>query len=80
MKKVKCRICQCEIYAKYNQIDSLNESTKFCDLFTTKKKVIKYISELSSSPSEDINTEIYLTCEHSHVGKYYCKVDEKEDK
>jgi len=77
MKKVKCKTCGCEIYAEYNPIDALNDSKKFCDYFVTKKKVVKYFSELDENPSTDVNTGIYLTCEHAHVGKYYCKIEEK---
>lgn len=77
MKKVRCKTCGCEIYAEYNTIDSLNESNKFCDFFTTKKKVIRYFSELEENPSDDVNTGVYLTCDYAHTGKYYCKVEEK---
>jgi len=71
MKNVNCRKCNSAIFAEYSAIDDLNIPKSM------KSKGEKYFSELTQSPTEICNTEIYLSCENQHTEKYYCKIDIK---
>lgn len=77
MKNVKCKKCNCDIYAEYGDmlIDDINNFWKFSSLFKKEKKVKKYFSELKQKPSEICNTTIYLTCENNHTEKYFCNIE-----
>lgn len=74
MKSIKCKKCNCDIYAEYNPMDSLNDNL-LGFTFKKKKNVKKYFGELNINPSETCNTGIYLTCQNNHIEKYFCKIE-----
>jgi hypothetical protein len=59
MKKVKCKKCGCDIFHEYTPLEGKSK---------------KYLSKLEQKTTEDCNTSIYLTCENSHLDKYFCKI------
>ena len=80
--KTNCKKCNCEIYAKYDPITSLNDKNPDKSIFQflkkNKIKNTKYFSQLKHKPTKTCNTSIYLTCENGHMLKYYCEILESE--
>jgi len=66
MKKVKCKVCECDIYAEY---EALYPTTN-----------TKYFSHLQQEGDDEVNISIYLTCDNGHTKKYFCKIDERKKK